>query len=551
MNAARYLVDSLRRHGVDTVFGYPGGAIMPVYDALAEEGPTHILCRHEQAAAFAANGYARASGRLGVCLATSGPGATNLITALADAQMDSVPLLAITGQVPTALMGSDAFQETDVLGLSLAVTKHSYLVRSAAELPEILDQAVELAQSGRPGPVLVDIPKDVQLAPLTAAPACAPRAAPRPEAPDAAALEEARRLIRQSRRPVICAGGGIALGDAVEVFREFVQATGIPTVTTLKGIGALAHDHPLNLGMLGMHGAPCANLRVQESDLLIVVGARFDDRATGRLEAFAPGAAVIHLDIDPAEVGKLRPPTVSLVGGLAAALAGLMVRPDIGPWRERCARSREREGHPLPPPGPGISPQRFLRALSQAADGRTYISCDVGQHQMWVAQYYGFRHPRLHLTSGGLGAMGFGLPAAIGAQLADPGARVINVTGDGSFMINPQELATLRRYDLPVKIVLFDNQYLGMVRQQQELFYAGRYSAVDLSDNPDFVALARAFGIPALRATEASELEAAVEACLQTEGPLLLHLPIAREDNVWPIVGAGRANHEMIRESLS
>lgn len=549
MNGARHIVETLRRHGVRTVFGYPGGAIMPLYDALPDGALEHILCRHEQAAAFAAEGYARASGRLGVCLATSGPGATNLITALADAQMDSVPLLAITGQVPTGLIGTDAFQETDVLGLSLAVTKHSYLVRSIEELPRILEEAIWLAQEGRPGPVLVDVPKDVQLTELAleSEPWTSPRSVVAED--PSAALAEARRLIAQSVRPIVYAGGGIALADAVAPFRAFVEHSDIPTVTTLKGIGALPPEHPLNLGMLGMHGAPGANRRVQESDLLIVVGARFDDRATGKLAAFAPRARVIHLDRDPAEVGKLRAAQVSLIGELSGLLPQLHLRPAIDAWRERCARTRTEEGFTLPPPDDALSPQRFLHALSAAADERTYVSCDVGQHQMWVAQYYGFRSPRLHLTSGGLGAMGFGLPAAIGAQLADPQARVITVTGDGSFMMNVQELATLKRYALPVKIVLFDNQYLGMVRQQQELFYAGRYSAVDLSDNPDFVEVARAFGIPALRASRADEMQAAVEACLETPGPLLLHLPIGREANVWPIVGAGRANEEMILET--
>ncbi|WP_455385507.1 acetolactate synthase 2 catalytic subunit, partial [Acidihalobacter prosperus] len=537
------------RHGVDTLFGYPGGAIMPLYDALHDSPLRHILTRHEQAAAFAANGYARASGRLGVCVATSGPGATNLLTGVADAMADSVPMLVLTGQVASGLIGTDAFQETDVLGLSLGVTKHSYLVHDAAELSEVLPEAIRLARSGRPGPVWIDIPKDVLLADMQTG-AALPLAPPPVPAADASALVRARELLAAARRPLIYAGGGVALADAVDALRRFCARSGVPLVSTLKGLGVLEPHDPANLGMLGMHGAPCANRAVQGCDLLLVAGARFDDRATGQLEHFAPHARVIHLDADAAEVGKLRRPDVSLIGAMAPALDALGGVPlEIGEWRDACALAREREGHRVPETGAAISPHGLLRALSAAADARTRIACDVGQHQMWVAQHYAFREPRQHLTSGGLGAMGFGLPAAIGAQLADPGARVINVSGDGSFLMNVQELATLKRYELPVKILLFDNQFLGMVRQQQELFYAGRYSEVDLSDNPDFVEVARAFGIPALRASRADETDAVLEALLETPGPLLVHVPVVREDNVWPIVPPGRGNHEMIEEA--
>ncbi|EHQ51778.1 acetolactate synthase 2 catalytic subunit [Ectothiorhodospira sp. PHS-1] len=556
-NGAWVVLEVLKRHRVETVFGYPGGAIMPLYDAMAQDATPirHILTRHEQGAAFAANGHARASGRLGVCIATSGPGATNLITAVADAHMDSIPLLVITGQVPTGLLGTDAFQETDVLGLTLPITKHSYLVRHVDELEAVLEEAIHLAQEGRPGPVWVDIPKDVQLAPaqLSSGSALGHRTSGEAETPDEAALARALDLLGAARRPVIYAGGGVALGHGVAAFRDFVARTGAPVVTTLKGVGLLPPDDPLNLGMLGMHGAPCANRAVQASDLLLVVGARFDDRATGRLAAFAPDARVIHLDVDAAEMAKLRAPEVALVGDLNQWLPRLALPLSIDDWRERCARSRRTEGFRLPPERPegGFPALRFLDALSRRAGDQTYVACDVGQHQMWVAQYYGFHHPRRHLTSGGLGAMGFGLPAAIGAQLAHPDARVINVSGDGSFMMNVQELATLGRYGLPVKIVLFDNQYLGMVRQQQELFYEGRLSSVDLSDNPDFVQVARAFGIPARRFEGADAMEAAIRACLETPGPLLLHLPIEREQNVWPIVGPGMSNDQMIQEDVA
>ncbi|MCG5511413.1 acetolactate synthase 2 catalytic subunit [Ectothiorhodospira lacustris] len=555
-NGAWAVLEVLKRHQVETVFGYPGGAIMPLYDAMAQDASPirHILTRHEQGAAFAANGYARASGRLGVCIATSGPGATNLITAVADAHMDSIPLLVITGQVPTSLLGTDAFQETDVLGLSLPITKHSYLVRHVGELEAVLEEAIHLAQEGRPGPVWVDIPKDVQLASVRLS-GFVPgvKAAGEAGTPDEDALERAHELLAAARRPVIYAGGGVALGHAVPAFRDFVARTGAPVVTTLKGIGLLSPDDPRNLGMLGMHGAPCANRAVQAADLLVVVGARFDDRATGRLAAFAPEAQVIHLDVDPAEMAKLRPPEVALVGDLNHLLPRLARPLAIEAWRDQCARSRQTEGFRLPPQRPegGFPALRFLDALSRRAGDQTYVACDVGQHQMWVAQYYGFSHPRRHLTSGGLGAMGFGLPAAIGAQLAHPDARVVNVSGDGSFMMNVQELATLGRYGLPVKIVLFDNQYLGMVRQQQALFYEGRLSSVDLSDNPDFVQVAQAFGIPARRFEGADAMEAAIRACLETPGPLLLHLPIEREQNVWPIVGPGMSNDQMIQEDVA
>ncbi len=546
MNGAQLIVRALEAHGVDTLFGYPGGMIMPLYDALIDAPIRHILCRHEQGAAFAAGGYARASGRPGVCLATSGPGATNLLTGLADAYLDSVPLVAITGQVPTALMGTDAFQETDVLGLSLPVTKHSILVERVEALPEALEEAFRVAMEGRPGPVLVDVPKDVQLARYDGVLPVA-RPMDRPPAPSGAALAEARALLETSQRPVIYAGGGVALADAVEPFRHFVETTGLPVVLTLKGLGNLPADHPQNLGMLGMHGSVAANRAVQESDLLVVVGARFDDRVTGRLERFAPGAQVIHIDADAAQVGKLRAADCPLVGDMRAALAALTVPLNRSGWRRHCQGLAAVEGFAERAiDGPGIDPAAFLRTLAEMAGAETTISCDVGQHQMWVAQYYPFHHPRRHLTSGGLGAMGFGLPAALGAQLAHPDGTVVNVSGDGSILMNVQELATLRRYRLPVKVMVFDNQRLGMVRQQQELCYAERYTEVDLSDNPDFVAVAQAFGLPARRVAEAGEVAEAIGWCLSTPGPCLLHVAIASEENVWPMVLPGKANEEMM-----
>lgn len=551
MNGAEHIARALEARGIDTIFGYPGGMIMPLYDALIDSPIRHILCRHEQGAAFAAGGYARASGRPGVCLATSGPGATNLITGIADAHLDSVPLVAITGQVPTALIGTDAFQETDVLGLSLPVTKHSILVRRPGELPAAIGEAFRVATSGRPGPVLVDVPKDILLAEVDAEPW--PDAGPAAGvtiAPEAVAA--ACALLRSSHRPVIYAGGGVTLAGAEAAFRRFVEATGIPTVLTLKGLGNLPDGHPCNLGMLGMHGSVAANRVAQECDLLVVVGARFDDRVTGRLDRFAPHARVVHLDGDAAQVGKLRAADCALVGAIGPALEALAAPLDIEGWRRHCRALHGMEGFAARAgAGPGIDPAAFLRRLAAAVERRAVISCDVGQHQMWVAQYYPFDHPRQHLTSGGLGAMGFGLPSAIGAQLARPDVPVVNVSGDGSFLMNVQELATLKRYGLPVKVVVFDNQRLGMVRQQQELCYDGRYTEVDLSDNPDFTAVAAAFGLPARRVSEAAAVEEAIDWCLRTPGPCLLHVPVAAEANVWPMVKPGHANEEMIRGTVA
>ncbi|NQD39058.1 acetolactate synthase 2 catalytic subunit [Permianibacter sp. IMCC34836] len=544
MNGAQALCKALEAEGVEIIFGYPGGAIMPVYDALLDSTLQHILCRHEQGAALAADGYARASGRLGVCMATSGPGATNLITGIANAYMDSVPMLAITGQVANPLIGTDAFQEVDVFGMTLPIVKHSFLVRDVNDLPRIVHEACQIAMSGRPGPVLIDIPKDVQNA-ICSAELAMPKAEKAAEL-DRAGIHQARALISSAQRPLLYVGGGVVLGNASQALRDFVETTQIPLVSTLKGLGAVSFEHPLNLGMLGMHGTKAANFAVQRCDLLIVVGARFDDRATGKLAAFAPNARVIHLDIDDAEFDKLRHAQISLRGDLKCLLPALAVPAHCDNWREQCLADRQAFAFRYDAPGTGIYAPGLLAALSQQADDNTYVSCDVGQHQMWVAQHYGFRAPRQHLSSGGLGTMGYGLPAAIGAQLACPEARVICVSGDGSFQMNLQELATINRYKLPVKIVLLDNQALGMVRQWQQLFFAGRYSEIDLSDNPDFVALAKAFGIPAVRIDSRSQQDEAIRLLLETEGPLLLHVAINPQENVWPLVAPGKANDDMM-----
>jgi acetolactate synthase-1/2/3 large subunit len=555
MNGARWLVQALLAEGVDTLFGYPGGAIMPFYDALHGSSLKHVLVRHEQGAAFAANGYARASGRVGVCVATSGPGASNLVTGIADAMLDSVPMVCITGQVATGLMGTDAFQELDVFGMTMPIVKHNFLPRTVDELPEVLREAFRLARSGRPGPVLIDLPKDVQNADASQLPAYVPAPVdPVPGASDAV-LHAALAQLALAQRPVIYGGGGIVLGDAVQAFRDFVDATQIPTVLTLKGLGALPAAHPLNLGMLGMHGSRAANLAVHECDLLFVVGARFDDRATGKLAEFAPNARVVHLDIDACEIGKLRMVDAPVRGDIGISLqrmqpasaAHLRGRHGVArhAWRDACLHAKRLAAPRYDAPGETVYAPALLKRLSALAP-QAIVSCDVGQHQMWVAQHWAFDHPRNHLTSGALGAMGFGLPAAIGAQMQDPDAQVVCVSGDGSFLMNVQELATAARYRLPVKIVLLDNQALGMVRQWQELFFERRYSEIDLSDNPDFCALAQAFGVKTIKLDRAADIDAALEALLATDGPALLHVAIDQAANVWPLVPPNRANTEML-----
>ncbi len=551
-NGARWLTKALEAEGVETLFGYPGGTIMPFYDALVDSKLKHILVRHEQGAALAANGYARASGRVGVCVATSGPGASNLVTGIADAMLDSVPMVCLTGQVATHLMGTDAFQELDVFGLTLPIVKHSYIVRRVEDLPTIVRDAFRIAREGRPGPVLIDLPKDVQVADASHLPDHVPASVDPIPAPSQAALAEALAAISGAEKPVIYGGGGIALAGAVEVFREFVEATQIPTVLTLRGLGALPGGHPNYLGMLGMHGTRAANMAVQESDLLIVVGARFDDRATGKLAEFAPFARVIHLDADAYEISKLRTANIALPGDVAAGLRALVGARSTcdsiahESWRKRCRMLGEKHGFRYDAPGTDIYAPALLKRMTELAPDDAIVACDVGQHQMWVAQHCKFNHPRNHLTSGALGTMGFGLPAAMGAQFACPDRTVLLVSGDGSFMMNVQELVTIARCQLPVKIVLLDNSSLGMVRQWQELFFAKRYSEIDLSDNPDFAALAEVFGIRAKRIDRRDQVEDALADLLAQPGPALLHVAIDVKANVWPLVPPNTANGTML-----
>ncbi|WP_429219660.1 acetolactate synthase 2 catalytic subunit [Aeromonas veronii] len=546
MNGAQFLVQALKKQGVTQVFGYPGGAIMPVYDALYDGGLAHQLCRHEQGAAMAAVGYARASGQVGVCIATSGPGATNLVTGLAEALLDSVPLVAISGQVPCSAIGTDAFQEIDVLGMSLSCTKHSFMVTDAADLGRVLAEAFAIATEGRPGPVLIDLPKDVQLA---AVPPQSPLfAVEEPEALNPSELTAARTLLAAAERPVLYVGGGVGMANAEQQLREFAAATGMPAVTTLKGIGALDPDSTVYLGMLGMHGTKAANYAVQQCDLLLVVGARFDDRVTGKLEEFAPEAKVIHLDVDAAEFGKRRAAEVGISTDLKQVLPRLAMSLSIDPWREHCANMAREYAFRYDHPGQAIYAPALLKQLSARLPESSVVACDVGQHQMWVAQHMRFTSPRNHLSSAGLGTMGFGLPAAIGAKMSRPEDEVVLVSGDGSFMMNVQELGTIRRAQLKVKMVLLDNQRLGMVRQWQELFFDGRYSETILSDNPDFVALAAAFGIPGETITCKEQIAGALDRLLASESAYLLHVAISEEENVWPLVPPGVANHQMMEQ---
>ncbi|MBS4688375.1 acetolactate synthase 2 catalytic subunit [Aeromonas sobria] len=546
MNGAQFLVQALKKQGVTQVFGYPGGAIMPVYDALYDGGLAHQLCRHEQGAAMAAVGYARASGQVGVCIATSGPGATNLVTGLAEALLDSVPLVAISGQVPCSAIGTDAFQEVDVLGMSLSCTKHSFMVTDAADLGRVLAEAFAIATEGRPGPVLIDFPKDVQLA---AVPPQSPLfAVEEPEALNPSELTAARTLLAAAERPVLYVGGGVGMANAEQQLRDFAAVTGMPAVTTLKGIGALDPDSPVYLGMLGMHGTKAANYAVQQCDLLLVVGARFDDRVTGKLEEFAPEAKVIHLDVDAAEFGKRRAAEVGITTDLKRVLPALAMSLSIDPWRDHCSAMAREYAFRYDHPGQAIYAPALLKQLSAQLPESSVVACDVGQHQMWVAQHMRFTSPRNHLSSAGLGTMGFGLPAAIGAKMSRPEDEVVLVSGDGSFMMNVQELGTIRRAQLKVKMVLLDNQRLGMVRQWQELFFDGRYSETILSDNPDFVALAAAFGIPGETITCKEQIAGALDRLLKSESAYLLHVAISEEENVWPLVPPGVANHKMMEQ---
>jgi acetolactate synthase-1/2/3 large subunit len=546
---ARIIADSFVRHGITAVAGIPGGANLPLFDAIAATPVRIVLARHEQGAGFIAQGLARVTGRPQVCLATSGPGVMNLLTAIADAKADSVPLVCVTGQVPRALLGSDAFQEVDVYGLTIPIAKHNVLVRRAADLPRIMEEAFVLAASGRPGPVVVDVPRDVQTeeTDCTGWPDMPGPAGP--GLPGPADLAFAASLLARCERPVLYCGGGAAkAAPAVAALAEILDA---PVVTTLMGLGLLPPDHPRLAGMIGMHGRPAANHLLARCDMLVAVGARFDDRATGDAKRFCPGASVIHIDIDPAEHDKNRQAHVPLAGDAARTLAALnpLVPPRARPaWT--AIRQRLDRDHPfsLPALGDPKSPYGLLAAAAALLGPQAVVATDVGQSQMRAAQVWPCHSPGKFLTSGGLGTMGFGLPAAIGAALADPTRPVACVVGDGGLLMNVQELATLAELGLPVKILLMDNGVLGLVRQQQALFVGGRYTASTFAARPDFVSLAASFGIAALDLEPCRDVAAVLAAALAAPGPALVRLPVDPDAHVYPMVPPGAANHEMILE---
>jgi acetolactate synthase I/II/III large subunit len=552
-SGAAVVLDALAREGVEIVFGYPGGAIMPLYDALYEHSVRHILVRHEAAAAFAASGYARTTGKVGVCCATSGPGATNLVTGLLDAMMDSVPVVAITGQVRSELMGTDGFQEADVCAITQSATKWNVLVTDPAKITETIAEAFAVARSGRPGPVLVDIPNDIFKAKFEhAPPATRVFAVPSPLAtvPETAVRDAVAR-IRAARRPVAIIGGGVRGGRAVDAYRTLVAMLGIPHACTINAIGAGAQGDPHDLGMLGMHGHKRANIAVQRADLLLALGMRFDDRVTGRPDRFAREAVVIHADIDATEFGKIVKPDVSLHGDLTTTLEALidvLARGHVPRFDDWATEARLLGGSlPSDRVAPGVlSATDVLDRFFAAVPDDAVVTTDVGQHQMWAAQRVRPQHPRDYATSAGLGAMGFGFPAAIGAQFGHPQRPVFAIVGDGGFQMSLPELATLRRYDVPVKIVLIDNQNLGMVRQWQELFFSERYSATNLADNPDFAAIAEAYGVAAFRLNSPDDADATIAKFIAARGPALLHCACHPTENVWPMIPAGMTVDELM-----
>lgn len=550
MTGAQLMVRLLERQGVRTVAGIPGGAILPFYDALSgSEQIHHVLARHEQGAGFIAQGMARVSGVPQVCIASSGPGATNLVTAIADACLDSIPMVVITGQVPQAMIGTDAFQEVDIYGITVPITKHNFLVRSAQELLEVIPDAFRIAMSGRPGPVLIDVPKDVQNQLVTVAEFPAPAVAdPAPQL-DLAAVELAAKMINEAEQPVLYLGGGVVASGAAPLAVQLAEQAGLPTTMTLMALGAMPMDHPLSIGMLGMHGARYTNFVLEEADVLVCVGARFDDRAIGRAAQFCPNAKIVHIDIDRSELHKIKNAHVAIHANVKCALEALLPRVQAT-LRKRWLSHVDSLKTRFPMQFPGQDDPRthygLIQAVAAALDDRAIVATDVGQHQMWVAQAYPFRRPRQWLTSGGLGTMGFGLPSALGAALAEPGRTVVCFTGDGSFKMNIQELATLAEEGLNVKIVLMNNNALGLVYQQQTLFYGQRLFASKYRTEPDFVKIAEGFGVPAVDLDLADNPRAALAEALHRPGPCLIHATIDREQFVYPMVPPGAANTEMI-----
>tara|TARA_Y100001968_G_scaffold310906_1_gene332313 strand:+ start:18439 stop:20133 length:1695 start_codon:yes stop_codon:yes gene_type:complete len=560
MLGADALMDSLRRHGVDTIFGYPGGAILPIYDAVykAEQNGwlKHILVRHEQGGAHAADGFARSTGRVGVCFGTSGPGATNLVTGIATAQMDSVPLVVITGQVPRPAIGTDAFQETDIFGITLPIVKHSWVVRNPCEIASIVAQAFLIASSGRPGPVLIDIPKDVGQELFDYVPvqpgSITPPGFQQPVPPDDLAIASALELIENSKRPLLYAGGGVIAAGAHQALEAIASRHQLPITTTLMGKGAFDERHDLSVGMLGMHGTAYANFAVTECDLLIAIGARFDDRVTGKLDTFAPNAKVIHFEVDPAEINKNRIADVPVLGDLALSLEKLLllskkknIKPRTKEWLGQINLWKNKYPLMTPPKSGQIYPQEVLLQVRDLAPN-AYITTDVGQHQMWAAQYLR-NGPRQWISSAGLGTMGFGMPAAVGVQIAMPNKQVICIAGDASILMNIQELGTISQYHLNTKIIIINNHWQGMVRQWQQSFYEERYSATDMTKGePDFIALAKSFGIGGVLIKDRSELKDKLFEAFEREGAMLIDIHVRRDENCYPMVPPGKSNAQMV-----
>lgn len=547
---AQLIVHLLERQGITTVAGIPGGTVLPLYDALSQSTQIrHVLARHEQGAGFIAQGMARTQGKPAVCMACSGPGATNLVTAIADARLDSIPLICITGQVPSSMIGTDAFQEVDTYGISIPITKHNYLVRDIAELPQVISDAFRIAQSGRPGPVWIDIPKDVQTAEIEID--VLPEPGERAPAPQfsAESVQAAAAMINAARRPVLYLGGGaINASDAV---RQLAEKASLPTTMTLMALGMLPKAHPLSLGMLGMHGARSTNYILQEADLLIVLGARFDDRAIGKTEQFCPNAKIIHVDIDRAELGKIKQPHVAIQGDVAEVLAQLIPQTnasDRADWRQLVADLQKEFPGAIPTEGDPLSHYGLINAVAACVDDSAIITTDVGQHQMWTAQAYPLNRPRQWLTSGGLGTMGFGLPAAVGAALANPDRKVICFSGDGSLMMNIQEMATAAENQLDVKIILMNNQALGLVHQQQSLFYTQGVFAATYPGTINFMQIAAGFGLHTCDLNAEADPHAALQAAISRPGPALIHVRIDPEQKVYPMVPPGAANTEMVGE---
>lgn len=550
MSGAQLIVHLLERQGITLISGIPGGTVLPLYDALSESRSIrHVLARHEQGAGFIAQGMARSSGKPAVCVACSGPGATNLVTAIADARMDSIPLVCITGQVPRAMIGTDAFQEVDTYGLSIPITKHNYLVREVSDLPGVIDEAFRIAQSGRPGPVWIDIPKDVQMAELDYEDVAAEVSKPTQPDISSQSILDASAMINAAERPIVYVGGGAA--NALTQVRTLVEQGRLPATMTLNGLGVLPSDHPLSLGMLGMHGARSTNLIMNEADLLIVLGARFDDRAIGLAEEFCPAASIIHVDIDQAELGKIRQPHVAIQGDVADVLDRLLprIKSDTrSDWLSAIHRMQTRFPDHRPGLEDPLSHFGLIRAVADCVDGSEIITTDVGQHQMWVAQSYPFNRPGQWLSSGGLGTMGFGLPAAIGAALAEPTRKVLCFSGDGSLMMNIQEMATAAENDLDVKIILMNNRALGLVHQQQSLFFKQNIYGATYLQQTDFLTIASGFGLDTCDLNAAHDPKAALQEAIAKPGPGLIHAFIDPQEKVYPMVPAGAANTHMLGE---